>query len=93
LSEDPTIRDVLSRPAMNGGFDRLIRQQDKQMVELRRSRLRARKLEREVSELKARFTRIDRATAWILGATGSIAVTTIGKILYDFLHRVEIVVK
>ncbi len=72
----PNLHDVLSRPAMNGGWEKLARQQDDQCDRLER--------------LEARFQVFDRNVARVGKAAGAIAITLLGRLLYDFWAHVQI---
>lgn len=75
----PTLHDVLSRPVMNGGFDKLARQQDEQCERLER--------------LEDRFNRFERLVKVVAGAVGTVAVSVIGRLVYDLVDRLHIVIR
>lgn len=78
----PTTTEILSdlakRPALNGGFDKLASQQDEQCERLER--------------LEARFDRLDRWARWLAGAAGTVALSVVGRLVYDLVSHVHIVV-
>ncbi len=80
---DPTelLTELSRRPALNGGFQKLQRQQTKQMADLRHVKQRLRRLE----DWQGRF---DRRMTWALGLLGSIATAVLGRAAYDLLTRV-----
>lgn len=79
---DPTeiLSDLSRRPALNGGFERLQRQQTKQMADLRQIKRRMRRVETWQAK-------VDRRMTWALGLLGSIATPVVGRAVYDLLTK------
>lgn len=80
---DPTelLTELTRRPALNGGFQKLQRQQTRQMSDLRH-------IKRRVRSVEEWQTRIDRRFTWALGMLASIATAVLGRGAYDLLMRV-----
>ena len=76
-SRRPTLETVLARPAMNGGWEKLARQQDEQCERLER--------------LEGRFDRLDRWGRWLAGAAGTVALSVLGRLVYDLVSHVQVV--
>ncbi len=74
----PTLQDVLSRPALNGGWDKLVEQQHDQLERLVR--------------LEARFDKVDKTARWVVGTLGTGAVGIIGHLIMELLSRVHFVI-
>lgn len=81
---NPLIRELLSRPALNGGWDRLAKQQDAQCRELRIMRKRAKKVEAQLHTWDARW----KILVGLLGAiASSVAYKSIVELVQWLAHR------
>lgn len=80
----PTIRDILARPALNGGWDKLARQQDAQSRDIRLIR-------KKVKALMVWRLRWDRRWKILLGLVGSTTVAIVAKVLVEILVRAKVV--
>lgn len=79
-----TLENVLERPALNGGWDRLARQQDEQCEELKAQ---TERLER----LEERFDQVAGWVKWFMRGVGVVAVPVLGRLVYDWISHVQIV--
>lgn len=69
---------------MNGGWDRLARQQDEQCSELKAQ---TERLER----LEERFDQVAGWVKWSLRAIGVVLVPVLGRFIYDAISHIQIV--
>lgn len=80
------LEELRERPAMNGGFQRLAEQQTSQCDELKAQST-------ELAALKSLFDRWDRLFKWMLGIAGTIATGVIGRLVYDAISHLSVIVK
>lgn len=73
------LRELSARPAMNGGFAKLAAQQEEQCDQLK--------------TLRERFDKWDKALRWVAAAAGTVAVSTLGRLIYDGLTHLHIVLQ
>lgn len=76
--------ELLSKPALNGGFDRLVKQQDAQMVQLTA-------ITKRVRSLTGWRKKWDRRWTLLLGLLGSTTVAIVAKVLVEILGRAKII--
>lgn len=70
------LTELANRPAMNGGWVKLARQQDEQCEEQRRARIRLRRVEHWI-------TRWDGRWKWLVALLGTIATATVAKAVVE----------
>jgi hypothetical protein len=75
----PLIRELLSRPALNGGWEKLARQQEDQCVKQRRHGARLKRIEQK-------FDRIEKFGKWAIVLLGTIAAKFGAEIVIKLLH-------
>lgn len=66
--------EISNRPALNGGFKKLAEQQTEQCERLER--------------VEAWQSKFDRRFGWIAGVIGTLTLSVLGRLIYDFITHV-----
>lgn len=78
-------REILARPAMNGGWDKLARQQDEQCAQLV-------KADQRLAKVETWIGRWDTRQKWMLRLLGGVALSIVAKLIVEILPHFSIVV-
>ena len=87
----PLLRELLSRPALNGGWDKLARQQDEQCREQKCMRRRVRRVEKSVVRVGARVKAWDHRWRTLVKLLSAIAVAVVAKVAVEVLQFFHVV--
>lgn len=85
------VQELSTRPAMNGGFQSLMKQQVEQLTELRKSNRRQRRLERRVGKLEDSAGKVEGMWRWVKRLMWFVVAALVTEFiarLVDHLHLV-----